>query len=1263
MRGAGVLEMLPIPVPGKCGVFYLLSCSPPSTEQGVVDDALHVVLLDLNLESEYHLGRKGRVVNVQSELTGLHPELEDWCFNETSSGNDGDRDRILAVPAGSKSNVTMLRAIRQGTGYWLYAIFSKRVVQFRVDGTGIHHVPVTDQGFVPTYFDQSPGSSKAYVRDASVAMTTGGEIRLAMTDFSQCAHPIPEGVPPVYSVLVMRFSTSGALLGVQGLDNGADGYPEFTTSEFVPNSPGPGQAGAAGCAWVDNATKLIVTGRRVEQPNWVPAIALYDMVSGTWQDLLPTLDIQGAPLEYVRARLHRNTAPSGTGDAIYIPHPGGLAAITGVDNGTYAFEESVATSSAATPPQLGITSTLFRPRFINGQVTGDNSAEQFVAEAASACCAFASDAFSSDITSITGANPTWTATSNPFGNAAEVTFMNDLVIEAGATINVTGMTWRFGPDAKLIIRATGYAKFTSSTLTGLVCEGYRWPGVRVEGDKNALQTTAYQGKLHLGGSTISNAVIGVRCAKELPGTVDAYGYGGPVDANGYGGILTTSTSTFRNCLTGADLGDYHKSATSLNVDDNYSYFNYTRFSTEFPMPDQLTPRNHLYIHRTRKVKVTTCSFTNDAPGFFTPDNWGTGIKVDAAEITVQGSPNPNYSNVRNLSTGIDRMNCIKLPITVDGMLFSGNIKGIWDHACYFGRYTNNTFAVPDQGTAPTHRYGIELDQSRYFTIERNTFTGGVNRDRSTGIFFKGINALNDEYSYDDERIYDNDFLELRYGCLVNDVHRSYDGSQEDNGLQIFCGYYHHNISDIALADHSIIRPNQFVEDPQQLAGNYFNDLATCSGDYDWELDADWNHLDVAWPYEDMTITYFRNEDDHTKAWCPTLAQHFVDQPWAFSGPFIENEDCANGVLDLHHTQVQAETAYREARALCTSAKNLLDGNTDGGERPDLIAELEQDSPWLSSGFLRDRLMLNSPLSNEVLRAMIRRAQSMDPWHITQVCLQNSRLDPAIISQLRTAGVLNEFFMNVVMQAQTGTGLTGKQVLQKEWMLRRAQQAQALAEAGWYWGTDTINPGGSNDTLLAALETDGGLDHRWSRMALRLIEGDMSGASDLFETFTKYQSGRDALEAVITIGATHNGDWSLLTGPEVEQLVSYAESGVQGAALYAGILSAYNLAEVDVEARFPNQEKSMLPTPASASGNVGEGALTAITAYPTPADDATMLTFPAALNGSGFQLEDAQGRVVYTGRLENAGVHHLETSTLPNGVYGISVSDSDVRGRF
>ena len=70
----------------------------------------------------------------------------------------------------------------------------------------------------------------------------------------------------------------------------------------------------------------------------------------------------------------------------------------------------------------------------------------------------------------------------------------------------------------------------------------------------------------------------------------------------------------------------------------------------------------------------------------------------------------------------------------------------------------------------------------------------------------------------------------------------------------------------------------------------------------------------------------------------------------------------------------------------------------------------------------------------------------------------------------------------------------------------------------------------------------------------------------------------------------------------------------------------------------------------------------LTAYPTPADAETMLTFPPELKGVKFQVSDMQGKLVAEGRLESAGLHRLRTSQLADGVYSIALMGSSITGR-
>ena len=741
-------------------------------------------------------------------------------------------------------------------------------------------------------------------------------------------------------------------------------------------------------------------------------------------------------------------------------------------------------------------------------------------------------------------------------------------------------------------------------------------------------------------------------------------------STGFGGIIYSSTTTFRNCTVGADLGDYHHSPGSLTVDNNASYFVYTRFETVAPLPDMTPLTCHLNIHNTRKVNVTHCSFANDAAGLFLEDQWGAGIAANNAEVLVNNGTNPAYGFVRNLRYGVARTGAPDIPITVNNMRFSGCVVGIIDAGGYLGRYTNNTFDVPDGGENLTDRRGIFLWQSRSFTVERNAFTGGPLWLGSTGIHFWGLSPIpNGQWNYAAEQIYDNTFTHLYMGTLVNGIHVSADGFKNPDGLQLLCGDYTDNITDVGIGIKSLIKSDQGTLDPQdfQLAGNRYyhnNDPVNCAGVHDWHIDTYWNAVD---PYTSMVIDYHRHEDPLCNIVCDQQVNYndltsLWDDELNDSGTMDKESDCANGVLDDTHTPHEVHVAYLEARAEAIAAKNLLDGSTDGGERPDLLADLAQDNPWLSSSYLRDELMLHSPLSDAVLDSMILRAQPMDAWHITQVLVQNSPLNPRVLSVLRGSGVLDSFFENVVLQAQQGQGPSAKQLLEKELTVRMGEQARTWAQLGWLWGTDTVDTDAADSVRAQYFFAGGGLDFTQARIEQLIAEGDWSTATAKLNALSDKWSGRNALLYLLQQGAAYGGEWGQLTAAEVDSLIACAEGGAQGAALIAGTLRAYGLADVLLDPVYPNSERAFqaVRTPFAQERDAREEL---IMAYPDPADEHTMITFPAEAQGGALELIDTQGRSIQRMRISSPGLVELNTSQLPDGAYQVRITGVDGVGRL
>lgn len=1170
-------------------------------------------------------GRMGALVDLVGD-----PLINDFTLPQFDEFLGNGQVGLLALGAGVTYYVGgLMDAIDTGHGAdkWLFFTDGIAVTRYKLSSTGLAQVGVST---VPTTDPEENYEHSRWAFGEMDAVHTTSELRVAFTThgyvFDEVALPIHRQY-----VVLQRYTTAGVLICSD----------RVMVQEYAvgPNDP----------VWSRiNGLEFEPNGRYIyylKTPNAV--LGYVDANTLNASDL--ALDLTA----YKFSHLETGPAPGEPNEkAIYALAPSGyLGALLDTGSpGTVSWQPQAAVLPSVTANQGIEDADYLLPGNFSGEFFTLQSQSQgyapYATNNAEICCdqMVAAEGF-------TYRAPAgvvlWTPGTNPFNNHTSPIYVKqELRIGSGAQVTASNMVFRFGPGAKLTIEPGGYFYSTGCTFTS-ACED-RWAGIRVNGNTSLDQTPTIggdQGYLRLSNSTVSNAVIGVRCATETNN--------GGLISTGYGGIIIANNSTFKNCITGVDIRNYSGNQPG-GIENNLCRFSGCDFITDSDWPDNATPQWMARISKTRKVDFLQCDFMY-LPGAGAPSFPGYGLLSASAEVLVNGGAVRGRFN--NLVVGVYRVGDPLTPITVNNCKFNFNRDGIMDGFGHFGRYTNNIFYVPDQAAFASPCTGLTLWQSRFFTVERNTFNGMPQRDESIGIFFAGAESDGQGVAYDDEEIYDNVFNTLHTGCLVNGLHRDGLGSAVDNGLKIFCGDYTNNVHDVEVARSSTIRKDQYENSaPPQLAGNRYYGQADCLGESDWILDDDWN-ADVA-PHNGMVINYLRHEDVLCQVFCPDpVDDDFEDQGYDFSGPFLKEIACANGLLDNNHTVLQAHTAYAEAKALNLAAYNLLEGLTDGGERPDLLEELQQDDPWLSSGFLRDRLMLNSPLSNLVLKAVILREQPMDPWHITQVMVENSPLDPGIHNELNAAGILDSFFKNVVTQAQTGQGPSSKQLLQEEWMLRRGQQTRAWAQLGYLWATDTVEPGGE-DSLRLQLHAGNGLDHRMARLARHLHLAEVDEAALVASEFARYESGADRFVAVAEMAMLHEGDWSLLDSAEVDSLWLWAEQGHQGAALFSGLLVQGERGMVQREPRFALKTKRMGSAGVELSAGAGERPVLSI--FPTPAESEAMLVFPGEWKSMPFVVEDAVGALVTGGRLEAAGMHRLAVAQWPSGVYSVRAGGASVR---
>jgi hypothetical protein len=88
-------------------------------------------------------------------------------------------------------------------------------------------------------------------------------------------------------------------------------------------------------------------------------------------------------------------------------------------------------------------------------------------------------------------------------------------------------------------------------------------------------------------------------------------------------------------------------------------------------------------------------------------------------------------------------------------------------------------------------------------------------------------------------------------------------------------------------------------------------------------------------------------------------------------------------------------------------------------------------------------------------------------------------------------------------------------------------------------------------------------------------------------------------------------------------------------------------------RFPNFTKSRgLVRPSATALDEKEPTLAC---YPNPAKESTFVTYPSELDGAVLTVHDAKGAQVMTTNLKSNGLLELDTRTLVEGLYHLSIA--------
>ena len=1026
----GVMEFVSIPVPGNCGLFYLIAAEPKSDNYNGTH--LQWSVLDMNAintrfpANASGCSKMGRILdldlgnNPHSELATLYPQFlnfnEDYAnsmffewyttgiggvavtsFNSTLTSSHMGR---LFADATGKSISPQIRVVESGNNgeHLLFLILKSRIYVYRVTDHGIYSVqPVPSKWYVQTvddFTDTDPSTFKAFMRDADAIMTSNG-VAFAMVDEALFDYPTYTNMG---NIVTMRFNSNTGVL----LNNSVQTHTvSNVTQPFSPYGPTtniPG--GLRGCSFRPDGQGLYVTGE-FENGNqqWIPYLGHLDLLSGQATDLTNLIPTP-VNLDLMRSRTYRNKTPNGSSDAVYFPLPSGIAALTNVASPiTAQWQSNIFTATVSTFDPTVNYGVNYNPYYLNIGVSNDS---YLTTANKAACCTFLGQTGSGVVEGLehTG-TASWSDTNNPYGNASTLTFNCDLVVKPGAKLTLNNMTVRFAPGVRVIVERGGYLDMRNTRFTSLQCPNTRWRGVEVRGTISQPQTwAAYptnQGRMIMVyNSIIENAEVGVLLgATQTSSNVQGFS----------GGILNANSSSFVNCIEGVRMMRYQNFAAgnSSILLGNRSNFAGVTFKVDANYPQPYNFKHHVYMNKVSGINFSLCHFRNEwSDTFFTNMgslDLGYGIYSMDAEFKVQGIcnsntyPCPQNNIVPSTFEGFDHAIHAMSSLTtrkfaVQNTTFLRNICGVYADGVVGFSITNNIFGVGGRNVpmtnpletvdwAPYHR-GIFSTYGYGFAIDDNRLL------RQGPIKCEGI-VVNNSGNHDD--LVFRNFVQGMNAAYVGEGWCADELAKPLHGLQFRCNANSYNGYNIW--NRLNVTGNAFIDSRQTIR--------TVQGELDFPAGNTFDRDDMNLPVESdlhangnlNVVNYIGHSAGSVFDPLDIDATYFAKTIVATAPTNVCTQRTkAIGGGNIQHMAVQDLSAMiASERTVYADLRYVYDNMIDGGSTDELVVEIMDTWP-AEVRDLRSKLMSKSPyLSTEALFETV--SKNILPNAIVlEICLAN-----------------------------------------------------------------------------------------------------------------------------------------------------------------------------------------------------------------------------------------------------------------------------------
>lgn len=583
----------------------------------------------------------------------------------------------------------------------------------------------------------------------------------------------------------------------------------------------------------------------------------------------------------------------------------------------------------------------------------------------------------------------------------------DITVKNGSTLTITS-TANFSPGTKLIIEPGAKVDLNGGTLTNLC--GNFWKGVEVLGDPNQSQIPmTNQGYLLMrNGAVIENAEVGV----SLFGTDED----GNLIPQSEGGVVRGYSSTIRNCKRQVWMRKYKNMYNGIEY-PNRSKFQNTDFLLTVDYDQTASYPDMVRLEGVKDIQFSSCEFQYQhevEAGLARP----IGIRSYNSSFTVAGN-----SGFWWLSAGVRGYDYSGMkPCYIRDSQFKYNDRGVILTGVNNAEITGNTFDVPtgdgswplDQSMPPWPiPYGVYLYGCAGYEVEDNMMTG-VNYIGNVGLTIKKSDQVADAF-------YRNDFANLYVGSLMQGNNQF---GADGEGLQFRCNVYGNEdgtneciYSAAATENDAAIAENQ--GSPAKPIGNRF--YPDCPGGVETEVYFDGDSPDG--------LLYHHHLEPETRPDCSTPPPHVTLSNTSF--PFIPGDgpvsSCPEDPSVITGTG-EVKAAFQGAVGDHVQLKALYDGELDGGDTDYLLDQIHD--PLVSSFNLRNLLLASMPVKDAVLLAALYREPAMDPWHLTQVMLDASPLNPDVLLAVMSSW-LDESYKIMIREQQEEEEYSWKQWIEAE----------------------------------------------------------------------------------------------------------------------------------------------------------------------------------------------------------------------------------------